>query len=79
MLFWASRVNDMGTKNISVSSGIVYEKVDKCNWMRVPKYSQVDRTSYLDVHKATIDTKRLGVKESKRPTVQQMLAKIKQP
>lgn len=67
----------MGTRNISVSNGIIYEKVDKCNWMRVPKYSQVGRTTYLDIREVTIDTKCLDVKESKRPTVQQMLAKIR--
>ena len=66
----------MSKRNVSVSSGIIYEKFDWSSWLRVPKHSQVPRTSYLDVRELTIDTKSLGVARTKRPSIQEMLAKM---
>ena len=34
--------------NISRTAGNVYEKMDKDNWMVVPRYSEIQRTSHLD-------------------------------
>ena len=66
----------MNRKNISVSSGIVYEKFDRSNWLKAPKHSQVPRTSYFDARVLTIDTKSIAKHDKKRPTIQQMLAKM---
>lgn len=59
----------MSRRNISVSNGIVYERLDRDNWLKVPKYSRVSRTSHLDVRELTIDAKRVGAVSEKRPSI----------
>ena len=63
-------------EKLSISNGIVYEKIDRNNWLRVPKHSQVPVTTYLDVQKLTIDTKSIGKDKANRPNIQQMLEKM---
>lgn len=41
-------------ENISRTAGNVYEKMDKDNWMVVPRHSEIQRTSHLDVSKLVL-------------------------